>query len=85
MVASHYNPSLLFSLSHFAIQNYTSFIGINDKLLQHICQYGGDKKAIKYGINYATKCASTLYQVGDELLHLYKVEVRVIATIMVIS
>ena len=64
-------------LSHFALSlsSDASIIGINVKLFQHIFQHGGDKKAIKYGINHATNYASTLYQVGDELSHLYKVKV----------
>ena len=37
---------------------------------------GDETRSTKYGINYATTCASILCQMGDELFHLYKVEVE---------
>ena len=67
----HCSPSLFLSscllsltLTHIALQIMPLFIGNNSKT-----------RSIKHGTNYATTCASTLYQVGDELFHLYKVEV----------
>jgi hypothetical protein len=59
----HYNPSLSLSssllyltLTPFALQIMPLFIGNN-----------GKTRFIKHGTNYATTCASTLYQMSDEL------------------
>jgi len=49
----------LSTLSHFALQNHASFIGKYDELLQHICQHGGDNKALKHATNCGTNVAST--------------------------
>ena len=63
---------ILHSLSLSLLSSDAFIIDFNGKLLQYIFQHGGNKKAIKYGINHAIICASNLYQVGDEISHLYK-------------
>jgi hypothetical protein len=40
-------------------QNHASFIGKYGELLQHICQHGGDNKAIEHATNCGTNVAST--------------------------
>ena len=51
--------TLTFSHSHLLSQNHASFIGKYGELLQHICQHGGDNKAIEHATNCGTNVAST--------------------------
>jgi hypothetical protein len=64
---------LYFSLILLTISLHS--LSISSLPYASIYRHDGETRSIKYGTNYATTCASTLYQMGDELFHLYKVEV----------